>query len=76
MCYLDFVLPADWASALVNGDYSSLDKSDRFALEDTLYALGIQASRCVTVSTSEFYTKHHDAVGIPYTNCLTYSFSF
>ncbi len=74
MTYIDVVLPADWASAIVNNDYSSLTKDERYTLEDTMLSLGVDPNRCVAVWSNEFYTRHHDAIGVSATNCLTYSF--
>lgn len=74
MGYLDFVLPAEWASYIVNGDDMALTTDDVLNIEDTLSTLGVKTGRCLTVSTNEFYTRYHDAVGVTSTNCLTYSF--
>jgi len=74
MSYTDFVLPADWASALINNDYSSLTNSERYDMEDTLRLLGLEAARCVTTTSHTFFTYKHDALGIGGTDCLIYSF--
>jgi hypothetical protein len=76
MSYTDFVLPADWASALINNDYSGLTNTERYDLEHTLMLLGLEAARCVTATSHTFFTYKHDAAwaGIGGAECLTYSF--
>lgn len=74
MSYTDFVLPAEWASALINNDYSSLTIYERYDMEDTLRLLGLEAARCVATTSHTIFTYRHDALGIGGTNCLTYSF--
>lgn len=74
MSYTDYVLPAEWASAIVNGDYSSLDSGSIFIMEYTLEDLGLTAARCVTVTSHTIFTYNHDAAGVKATDCLIYSF--
>lgn len=78
MSYTDFVLPADWASAIINNDYSGLTDDERYAVEDTLDMLGLKSARSyrgVTISSNIIITYRHDAVGIcGVVECLTYSF--
>lgn len=74
MSYTDYVLPAEWASALINNDYSGLTDHEVYMLEDTLQMLGLEAARCLTTTSHTFFTYKHDALGIGGAECLTYSF--
>ena len=57
-----YELPAFWASALINSDYSGMDEADEEALEawmtDTF--VGVH-STCVDVAYETGFTRWHDA---------------
>ena len=47
--------PAHWASAIVNLDYSGLEKSDRAELNNWLLNNGLSFSDCLTCSDVSFF---------------------
>lgn len=52
--------PSAWASAIVNGDYSSLAAEERGALNTFLAMESVSFSDCLTCEDAGFQ-KHHDA---------------
>jgi len=71
-------LPAHWASALINGDYTSFDDSnpedsDEMAIIDHIERL---FGSCTGVSDTPEFRTHHDASadGVLPCDCLTYTF--
>ena len=72
-----FQLPAYWASALINLDYTGLDDADEQALDQWIFhnAFGKCA---VAVSEETQFLKYHDAIdqGVLACDCLEYTFSW
>lgn len=69
--FADYVLPAAWASCLVNGDASGLEPSDEVELNAFLLReTGI--GPCVDCSAESFFSRHPDA-GMA-GDCLSYRF--
>ena len=76
----DYMLPADWASYLINGDASSfsLDEDEgeaELAIIDQIVA-NIGAGGPVCCSDESTFMKYHDArpYGILAADCLLYTF--
>ena len=74
--FTHFTLPAYWASALINGDYSGLTDDDEKELEKTLKALGVTSGQCTGCSEEPEFRKYHDAqpYGVLASDCLDYCF--
>lgn len=77
MQIVEMTLPAFWASALINGDYSGLEPQDIEALDnfsaDMVRDHGLFSP--LTCSEEEFFTWHHDArPDVLACTCLEYSF--
>ncbi len=71
----DFILPAHWASSLINGDRSGLDDGDEAQLDAWLEAhpgLG----ECLTHDDQEEFrsTHHATSVGVLACTCLMFTF--
>ena len=54
-----YELPAFWASALINDDWTGLEDEDESALKAWLEAF--EPGYCIDVSDEPFFTKWHDA---------------
>jgi hypothetical protein len=55
-------LPAHWASALINGDFSGLDDSEAAALDAWQTAATAEGyGECLGVSEESAFYKYHDA---------------
>lgn len=54
-----YILPAYWASALVNGDYSGLEDPDTKQLNDWLEQT--KPGSCVGCSEEQYFSWHNDA---------------
>jgi hypothetical protein len=71
-------LPAHWASALVNGDYTSFDDSnpDDIKEQSTIAQIEDLFGSCTGVSDTPEFRVHHDASadGVLPCDCLTYTF--
>jgi len=73
MKFTEYTLPAFWASALINGDYTGLSDEDEKAL--TAWLEAEKPGWCVTCSDEEFFTRYHDAsYFVLACNCLTFTF--
>ena len=72
---IDFTLPAHWASALINGDFSGLDADDDAAVRywlDTEPDIGGDALSC---TDEPEFRAFHDADGLA-CDCLTFTFPY
>lgn len=61
-----YTLPACWASALINNDYSGLDEAEIYELEYETRALG----SCLDCSEEVEITRYKGLI----TECLQYTF--
>jgi hypothetical protein len=68
---VEYLLPAHWASALINNDYSGIDDKEERELSDwiELQKLG----NCISCSDEQEFTKHNDANALA-GDCLTFTF--
>ena len=68
-------LPAHWAPALVNGDFTGLEEDDEEQLMRVI--AGEDLPDPVTVSDSPEFRKYHDAqpYGVLACDCLEYTFA-
>jgi hypothetical protein len=68
-------LPAHWAPALVNGDFSGLEEDDEEQLMRVI--AGEDLPDPVSVSESPEFRKYHDAepYGVLACDCLEYTFA-
>jgi hypothetical protein len=71
-----YILPAHWAPALVNGDYSGLFDDDDIAIDSWFAATFPHGALCVDVSDSgEDFRRYHDASAYALAcNCAEYTF--
>lgn len=71
-----FTLPAFWACAVVNGDFSGLEDREANEIEAWLSAANTQGyGLCVDVSNQSFFCKWHDAKAYDLSyECLEYTF--
>ena len=73
-----FELPAFWASALINNDYSGLEDSDRVELDQFVSWMKKEYGRCLAVSCNDepSFTSWHDArrFGVMACDVLEYVF--
>lgn len=68
-----YELPAFWASALINGDWTGLEDEDESALKAWLEAF--EPGYCVDVSDEPFFKLRHDAWQyVLACDCLVYTF--
>ena len=67
-------LPAHWASALINGDFTGLEEDDEEALMRVI--AGEDLPDPVTVGDEVSFRKYHDAhpYGVLACDCLEYTF--
>jgi hypothetical protein len=56
-----YILPAYWASALVNDDYSGLEELDHQEIEKFLFAHKGDIGTCVGVSEDQYFSHTNDA---------------
>jgi len=76
---VEYILPAYWASALINGDLSGLSDEDEKQLEAfTSWMVNTHGS-CIAVDCSEDegnFMRYHDGTphGVLACNVLTYTF--
>lgn len=69
----NYTLPACWASALINDDYSGLEESDITALE--AWRAANDKPDIVSCSEEAYFSRYHDALpqlGLACT-CLNYT---
>ena len=66
-----FELPAFWASALINDDYSGLEDSDRVELDQFVSWMKKEYGRCDAVSCADeaHFTEWHDATHLGVLAC-------
>jgi hypothetical protein len=69
-----YKLPAHWASALMNGDYSGLEEQDEEQLMRVIAGEGLPDP--IDCSTEPEFMKYHDAqpYGVLACDCLTFTF--
>lgn len=71
---IEYILPAHWASALVNGDKSGFSDEESEALEAWLNHEGVGS--CVDVSEDAFFSPTHDArFYVLHCDCLKFTFN-
>lgn len=68
-----YTLPAFWASALVNGDFSGLEPGDEKIL-DAWFDARPELGGCLSCSEEPEFRKHHDAPDVLACDCLEFSF--
>ena len=70
-----YTLPALWASALINGDFSGLPPADTEYLDAWLRIE--QPGACLSCSDEPFFARTHDAYGVMplAAECLDYTFT-
>ena len=71
---IDFTLPAHWASALINGDFTGLDDAEEAAVRywlDTEPDIGGDALSCT--DEPEFLRYYDAQIGLA-CDCLTFTF--
>lgn len=71
---ITYTLPAHWASALINADFTGLDEADADQL-DALHS-GEQLGHCLSCSDEPFFCTYHDArsYGVLACDCLEFTF--
>lgn len=68
-------LPAYWASALINGDYSGLTDAEEIQVNEFLASIEPDVlGPCLDCSDEPFFTAIHSAPWHHLTECLEYSF--
>lgn len=69
-----YKLPAHWASALINGDYSGLEEQDEEQLMRVI--AGEDLPDPIDCSDEPEFLKYHDAqpYGVLACDCLTFTF--
>lgn len=67
-----FVLPAHFASALINADESGLNEEESQLLRDFVHEKC--SGLCVGCSDDQFFTSYHDMPGIGDADCLEFYF--
>lgn len=72
---IDFTLPAHWASALVNGDFTGLSNADAKAVSYWLDTEPDIAGDCLSVTDEPEFRKFYDADGLA-CDCLTFTFPY
>jgi hypothetical protein len=70
---IDFTLPAHWASALINGDFSGLSDEDAAAVRYFLDTEPDINGDCLTCTDEPMFLRYYDADGLA-CDCLTYTF--
>lgn len=71
---IEYTLPAFWASALINGDYTGLSDEDEAELEAWLESESDAINGdCLNVSDEPEFRPYNDA-GTLACDCLTYTF--
>ena len=72
---IDYMLPAHWASALVNNDFSGVDDTE--AEQINAWLIEEKPGACLTCSGEASFAWHHDAeyIGVLAGNCLLYTFT-
>ena len=70
-----YTLPAHWAPALINGDFTGLDEADEEALMRVV--AGENLPDPIGVSEEPEFRKYHDAqpYGVLACDCLVYDFA-
>lgn len=70
----EYTLPAHWAPALVNGDFTGMEEDDEEALMRVV--AGENLPDPLSVSDEPEFVKYHDAqpYGVLECDCLTYTF--
>jgi hypothetical protein len=70
---IEFTLPAHWASALVNGDFSGLSDGDAMTVRYWLDTEPDIGGDCLSVSDEPEFVRYYDAPGLA-CDCLTFTF--
>ena len=68
-----YSLPAFWASALINGDFSGLEDGDAAILRSWL-AQHPELGGCLSCTDEPEFRKHHDTSEVLACDCLDFSF--
>lgn len=70
---IEFTLPAHWASALINGDFTGLSDADEEAVRYWLDTEPDIGGDCLTCTDIPEFRRYYDAEG-PACDCLTFTF--
>ncbi len=67
-----YVLPSVYASAIINGDYSSteLDDNDRDAIRKIITKVAINGEEFVDVHNLSYFSRVHDATFLGVLPCM------
>lgn len=75
----DYILPAHWASVLINLDYTGFSDEDEAELDSFIDGEfdGLFDTVCVADDSEPEFVKYHDAhnYGVPACDCLRYTFT-
>jgi hypothetical protein len=71
-----YTLPAHWAPALANGDFTGLEDSDLKELQNVMASLGVSLCCACECNGEPEFRKYHDAqpYGVLACDCLEYVF--
>lgn len=70
-----YLLPAYWASSLINGDDSGLEPGEDKQIESFLEREGLEKWTCADCSSESFFSHSNDATSLG-GNVLRYTFLF
>jgi hypothetical protein len=56
-----YILPAYWACALINNDYTGLEESEHNEIERFLFANKEDIGTCIGVSEEQYFSHTNDA---------------
>lgn len=71
---IEFTLPAHWAPALINDDYTGLSDEDETAIASFLANEPDITGDCLTCTDEPEFRRYYDAEGLA-CDCLTYTFT-
>ena len=71
---VNLILPAHWASALVNADYTGMDDREIVELETWQNSNTNTHNSPLAVSAEPEFVAFHDAPGVLPAECLEYTF--
>jgi hypothetical protein len=66
--------PASWASAIINGDYSGLDKQERSNINEFLAREGLSFADAIDAQDAGFMRDHPASDLTGAAECMTYVF--
>lgn len=69
------IAPSAWASAIINGDYSGLERNEIAALNTFLAREGVSFADCLTCEDAGFVRLHDAYREVPFpADCQAYTF--